>query len=118
MTIRRGDRLIMALDGLEVPVEAVSDELNGLVVVKDRGVISQCPTKSLRPNTEPEETPLNFVQITGNQLDPAESSISCPNCGALGRFQPPNRVDNQRRLLLARFRCPQSHEWTQEFPLK
>ena len=118
MTIKKGDRLNMAIDGLEVPVEAASDELDGLVVVKHRGTFSQCPTESLRTNTEPDETSQSFVQITGNQPDPAESSIPCPYCGHPGRSQPPSQVDHNRRLLLARFRCPQNHEWRQEYPLK
>jgi hypothetical protein len=118
MTIRKGDRLIMAIDGLEVPVEAASDELNGLVVVKHRETFCQCPTESLRPDTEPGEECLNFVQITGKQPDPAENSTRCPYCGELGQFQPPNRADSLRRVLITQFRCPQSHEWTQEFPLK
>jgi hypothetical protein len=118
MAIKRGDRLILTVDGAEVPVEAASDELDGLVVVKQRGTFSQCPTASLRPDTDPDDPPSNFVQITANQPDPSEMGLRCPSCGQPGQFIPPNWVDHRLRVLKANFRCPQDHRWTQEFPLR
>lgn len=117
MAVKKGDRLIMSVQGVDVRVEAASNEKDGMVVVKQRGTFSQCPATELRPDPDADELP-TFVQITGNQPDPSESRPQCPICQESGRFVPPNWVDHYRRVLIARFICPNQHEWTQEYKLK
>lgn len=117
MAIKKGDRLIMSVEGVEVRVEAASNEEDGLVVVNQRGTFSQCPVANLRPDQETDEAPA-FMQITGNQPDPSEQRPHCPMCGETSRFVPPNWVDHYRRVLLARFICSNKHQWTQEYQLK
>ena len=115
MAIKKGDRLILKQGGVDIPVEAASDEKGGMVVIKQRGAFANCSTTDLEPDVSSyDET----VQITGNQPDVTNASPQCPTCKDLGRFVPPNWVDTARRVLCVRFRCKNGHTWVQEYQLK
>lgn len=51
--IKRGDKLVWRSPAGEVPAEAASDERAGIVVIRIRGLISQCPIDELFAITEP-----------------------------------------------------------------
>jgi len=108
----------MNVQGVEVPVEAASDETDGLVVVKQRGTFAQCPVADLHSDPSADDDVQSSIQITGNQPDPSTNQPTCPSCGEPGQFVPPNWVDSYRRVLKATFRCPNQHQWTQEYNLK
>ena len=117
MSIKKGDRLILTQGGFNIPVEAASDEKDGLVVIKQRGTFANCSTADLTADTRP-DVGAGAVAITGDQPDVSAIRNPCPTCGVAGTFVPPNWVDTVRRMLMVRFRCQNNHTWIEEFPLK
>jgi hypothetical protein len=49
--IKRGDKLIWRSKAGEFPVEAASNELDGIVVIRNQGIINQCRLEELFPDT-------------------------------------------------------------------
>lgn len=49
MPIKRGDRLFLKQHGVEVPVEAASDEADGSLQIKYKGTFSTVNVSDVRP---------------------------------------------------------------------
>lgn len=48
--IKRGDKLIWRSKAGVFPVEAASNESMGIVVIRNQGIINQCPLEELSPD--------------------------------------------------------------------
>lgn len=116
MGIKKGDRLLLTSHGFQTEVEAADDESDGAVVVKQHGTFATCSVADLEPAGE--RAPEDAIGITGNQVDATNEHPTCPTCGDIGVFVPPNWADNVRRVICIRFRCSNDHEWVQEYPAK
>lgn len=109
--IKKGDRLILTLHGMEVVAVAASAVSDGTLQIKYKGAISTIGVSDVRL------ADADAVHTTGIQPDVTQGHPPCKTCGQSGEWQSPNIADGDRRVLISTFRCPNGHEWREETPL-
>ena len=112
MPIKRGDRIVVKVHGVEVPAEAASDEADGSIQIKRKGTFSTVEVADVCC------VDTDAFPVSGVVPDVAKGTPICPQCGRPGRSVLPNQADVIRRVLVADFRCDNSHQWQKEYPLR
>ena len=107
MSIKKDDRLMLLVHGAEVPVVAASDEHDGSIQIKQKGTFSTVNVTSVR------KLDWDAAHVTGHTIDVNNAHPPCPTCGNAGISQPPHQTTDNG--LLVSFRCPQNHEWSEEY---
>jgi hypothetical protein len=116
LSIKRGDHLVMTINGTSEPVVALLDEFDGSVMVRLRGgATGKRPVKNLRRDASvPAAAPATpIVEARPNLPD---LSALCPICREASTTAKLAGSDSNLRIDRVRFVCGQNHEWEAELP--
>jgi hypothetical protein len=109
---------VMTIKGFSEPVVALLDEIDGSVMVRQRGgVTGKRSVKNLRPDANPtQSTSAPAAPVADDRPDLSDVHALCPICREPNKTVKAAGSDSNLRVLRVRLVCPNSHEWELEIP--